>query len=118
MVRSHKQPSIQSLLKLVEPNIKHVAPGLSHKLSDRSFGSDHVPFQQAGIPCFLAIEMDDTDYPSYHRISDDIQNVNMTQAISITMSIAAISLDLIGLDNLQNGTIVDQNESAFEALEL
>ena len=47
-----------------------IAPKLDRSTTTVSFGSDHVPFQQAGIPCYLAIEMDDTAYPGYHKTSD------------------------------------------------
>ena len=35
-----------------------------------SWGSDHVPFQQAGIPAFLAIDYDYGSYPGYHQTND------------------------------------------------
>jgi hypothetical protein len=44
-----------------------------------SWGSDHVPFQDAGIPAFLAIEDDWDVYGCYHRICDtyDIQDYDI-----------------------------------------
>lgn len=35
-----------------------------------SFGSDHVPFQNEGIPAFLAIETEYDSYPCYHQTCD------------------------------------------------
>lgn len=35
-----------------------------------SFGSDHVPFQDVGIPAFLAIETEYASFPCYHRTCD------------------------------------------------
>lgn len=50
---------------------------------------DHVPFQQAGIPCFLAIELDDVDYPGYHRTTDTVSYMNYDQALDILKGLAA-----------------------------
>jgi hypothetical protein len=43
---------------------------LSRDFSFYSFGSDHVPFQDAGIPAILAIDLDWNQYPDYHRTTD------------------------------------------------
>lgn len=60
-------------MKLVESNTHQYAPDLQVALSDNSFGSDHVSFQRAGIPAILGIELDDTNYPHYHRVTDTVR---------------------------------------------
>jgi Zn-dependent M28 family amino/carboxypeptidase len=64
--------------------------------SFHSFGSDHVSFQRAGIPAVLLIELDDTDYPNYHRSTDVLndQNVNGDQSIAILRGLAASVYEL------------------------
>ena len=71
--------AILELMDVVYANTGIYAPSLSIKTTTKSFGSDHVPFQQAGIPAILAIERDDTDYPDYHRTGDSVKNVNTAQ---------------------------------------
>jgi hypothetical protein len=41
------------------------------------FGSDHVPFIRAGIPCVLTIENDWDEYSAYHTSRDTIENVRL-----------------------------------------
>ena len=43
---------------------------ISRDFSYFSFGSDHVPFQDAGIPAILAIDLDWASYAPYHRTTD------------------------------------------------
>jgi hypothetical protein len=43
---------------------------ISRQFSYFSFGSDHVPFQDAGIPAILAIDLDWGSYPYYHSTGD------------------------------------------------
>lgn len=43
---------------------------LGTRLDYYSWGSDHVPFQDEGFPCFLAIERDWASYPCYHDTCD------------------------------------------------
>lgn len=47
------------------------------------WGSDHVPFIQAGVPCFLAIQRDDINYFAYHSIKDKESSMNYDQAMGI-----------------------------------
>lgn len=63
------------------------------KTTTISFGSDHVPFQQAGIPCFLAIQLDDTDYPHYHRNTDTVAYANYDQALDIIKGLVGTLAD-------------------------
>lgn len=62
--------------------------------STHSFGSDHVPFQEAGIPAFLAIERDETSYPYYHKTGDTWHNVDELQSKSIMRGMVATLFDL------------------------
>jgi hypothetical protein len=64
-----------------------------------SWGSDHVPFQQAGIPAFLAIDWDWGSYPHYHQTSDTWANVASTAHIGyeITQACAATLAEVAGL---------------------
>jgi len=64
-----------------------------------SWGSDHVPFQQAGIPAFLAIDWNWGSYPHYHQTSDSWANVAATAHIAteITQACAATLAEVAGL---------------------
>jgi len=64
-----------------------------------SWGSDHVPFQQAGIPAFLAIDYDYEDYPYYHQTTDTWFRIRDTVplGLQITRASAATLADLAGL---------------------
>lgn len=64
-----------------------------------SFGSDHVPFQQAGYPAFLAIDFDYDSYPYYHRATDTWSRIIATAplATQIARADAATLADVAGL---------------------
>lgn len=64
-----------------------------------SFGSDHVPFQQAGYPAFLAIDFDYDSYPHYHRATDTWSQIIATAplATQIARADAATLADVAGL---------------------
>ncbi|HQP46845.1 MAG TPA: M28 family peptidase, partial [Flexilinea sp.] len=50
--------------------------GLSNIFQDKekySIYDDHIPFLQIGIP---AVDLIDFDYPAWHTLADDIQNVS------------------------------------------
>jgi Zn-dependent M28 family amino/carboxypeptidase len=85
-------------MRVVEGNTKEYAPELEVKLTDNSFGSDHVSFQRAGIPAVLAIELDDTNYPHYHRATDTVSETTPKQAVDIIKGFAATLVDLVGVD--------------------
>jgi hypothetical protein len=61
-----------------------------------SFGSDHVPFQQAGIPAFLAIDWDYPTYPHYHRDTDTSNKIDPTLGVQIMKAMIATLADLAG----------------------
>eukprot|EP00041_Stephanoeca_diplocostata_P034128 m.1146498 g.1146498 ORF g.1146498 m.1146498 type:complete len:516 (-) comp24467_c0_seq16:3233-4780(-) len=89
---------ILKLLDLAAENIATYSPKLEVKKTTTSFGSDHVSFQRAGIPAILGIELDDTNYPHYHKATDTINEVTSTQAVDILQGVAATLVDLAGLD--------------------
>ncbi len=53
------------------------------------FGSDHVPFIDAGIPCVLTIQNDWDQYPAYHTSRDTIGNVRIDMGSGILRMNAA-----------------------------
>ncbi len=67
-----------------------------------SWGSDHVPFQQAGIPAFLAIDYDYDLYAPYHRTTDTWSAIAATAplATQICRAGAATLADAAGLHPL------------------
>eukprot|EP00004_Rigifila_ramosa_P017619 TRINITY_DN42_c0_g1_i6.p1 TRINITY_DN42_c0_g1~~TRINITY_DN42_c0_g1_i6.p1 ORF type:complete len:447 (+),score=128.36 TRINITY_DN42_c0_g1_i6:27-1343(+) len=87
-------PSISALMEIMEDNVQVYAPALQITKTYNSYGSDHVPFQQAGLPAFLSIELDDTDYPGYHRTTDQINYLSVDQSIAILRGLAGTIWDL------------------------
>ena len=72
----------------VMENNTNVLTDIANQKDYFSFGSDHVPFQQAGIPAFLAIEYDYDDYPGYHQTSDTWSQIAGTGVIGTQITIA------------------------------
>ncbi len=52
------------------------APELGTLLSTQPYGSDHIPYLEAGVRALLTIQGDDTDYPHYHASTDTPSNMN------------------------------------------
>lgn len=96
-IEGTRDSAIQSLMQVYYQNMQQLAPSLSSAFSNNSFGSDHVPFQRAGIPCILLIEQDDTAYPSYHRTTDTFDKCNTRQGVSIAHGLAGALCDTAGL---------------------
>eukprot|EP01116_Phalansterium_solitarium_P008978 TRINITY_DN22953_c0_g1_i1.p1 TRINITY_DN22953_c0_g1~~TRINITY_DN22953_c0_g1_i1.p1 ORF type:complete len:456 (-),score=133.87 TRINITY_DN22953_c0_g1_i1:581-1768(-) len=87
--------SYMSLIELADFNFRNFSGnGLTVATSTYSFGSDHVSFQEAGIPAFLAIERDETEYPYYHRTGDTWENISTQQSESIMRGMVATLYDL------------------------
>jgi hypothetical protein len=59
----------EPLMSLFVDNLVQYS-GIPYREDYYSWGSDHVPFQQAGIPAFIAINMDYNDYPYWESIND------------------------------------------------
>ncbi len=73
-----------------------------------AFGSDHVPFIQAGLPALLTIENDWSQYPHYHSSSDLPEHVTQDMGYQVLrMNVAALA-DMIGI---QGGIFADGFES-------
>lgn len=65
-------------------------------VSYNPFGSDHIPYLNAGLDSLLVIENDYPSYPAYHRTSDTIENVNLVQGRETIKMNVAVMADLIG----------------------
>jgi len=91
-----RDAAVKALVASAEADMKEFGDNLTVVTTDFSFGSDHVPFQEAGIPAFLAIERDDTDYHSYHRTTDVAANCNADQSVAILRGLAATMCDAAG----------------------
>lgn len=65
-------------------------------VSYNPFGSDHVPFLEAGIPSVLTIENDWDAYRDYHKSSDRIENVRLDMGGQILRMNAAALGHLAG----------------------
>jgi len=69
---------------------------LDQNFSFFSFGSDHVPFQDAGIPAILCIDLDWDEYPDYHRTTDVFANVDPDFGVQIARAGVATIAHLAG----------------------
>jgi len=57
-----------------------------------AWGSDHVPYLDAGIPALLTIENDWSQYPDYHRTTDLPANLTIAMAEEILkMNVGALA---------------------------
>lgn len=81
-----------------------VATSLRVVRSYSPFGSDHVPFIQAGIPSILTIENDWDSYPDYHSSRDTMKNVRDDMGGQVLRMNAAAIAALAG--GLQGGTLL------------
>jgi len=90
IIEGTRNAAISALMDRYEAALRLWSPRLTIQKNYNSFGSDHVPFQRAGIPAFLAIEQDDTNYPHYHRSTDTIQWCNPDQSVDIVKGLAAL----------------------------
>jgi hypothetical protein len=72
---------------------------IAYETSFFSWGSDHVPFQQAGIAALLAIDLDWDEYPHYHQTSDTWQQLATTSELGgqITRAVGGALADVAGL---------------------
>lgn len=83
----------ESLMALFQSNVTSLAQIASRK-DYFSFGSDHVPFQQGGIPAFLAIDWDYGSYDHYHRTTDTWQRLDPTLGHRIVKAMAGTLADM------------------------
>ncbi len=96
----------ETLMSVMEDAVADHTALLSRK-DYYSWGSDHVPFQQAGIPAFLAIDWDWGSYPHYHQTSDTWANVASTAHIGfeISQACAATLAEVAGLQPVVSDTV-------------
>ena len=92
------QAAWEELMQTMATNVAAYTPCIYVK-DYYSWGSDHVPFQQAGIPAFLAIDYDYDAYPYYHQTTDTWSHIQgtATLGLQITRAAAATLADLAGL---------------------
>lgn len=69
---------------------------LDRQYSFFSFGSDHVSFQDAGIPAILAIDLDWDEYPYYHRVTDTADKIDPDFGVQIARAGVATIAHLAG----------------------
>jgi len=69
---------------------------LDREFSFFSFGSDHVPFQDAGIPAILCIDLDWDEYGPYHRSWDTYDETDPAFALEIATAGMATAAQLAG----------------------
>jgi hypothetical protein len=83
-----------------------------------SWGSDHVPFQQAGIPAFLAIDYDYDAYAPYHRTTDTWSAISATAplATQICRAGSATLADAAGLQPLYVSGVPEASARAMPVL--
>lgn len=97
-IRIEGQTAWESLMSAMAANVDALTD-LGWQKDYYSWGSDHVPFQQAGYPAFLAIDYDYDAYAHYHRTTDTWAAIAATAAMSVQVARAGAGLvaDLAGL---------------------
>jgi len=83
----------EPLMAVFESNVQSLA-NIGYRKDYNSFGSDHVPFQNAGIPAFLAIDWDYPFYADYHRTTDTYNKLDTELGWRITKAMAGALADL------------------------
>ncbi len=118
-VRIEGETPWEWLMSIMEENV-NTFTDISNRKDYYSWGSDHVPFQQAGIAAFLAIDWDWNTYPYYHGIGDTWDRiaatahigVQITRACAATLAdVAILQPDLIGVG--EPPPVADTRLSAF-----
>jgi hypothetical protein len=78
-----------------------------------AWGSDHVPYLDAGVPALLTIENDWSQYPDYHSTSDVPANLTIAMAEEILrMNVGALAnlidakTDHLFSDGFESGNLV------------
>jgi hypothetical protein len=61
-----------------------------------AFGSDHIPYLDAGIPTLLTIESDYAVYPGYHRTTDVPENISVPMGREVLKMNVAVLADMAG----------------------
>ncbi|RKX31957.1 MAG: hypothetical protein DRP71_12690 [Verrucomicrobia bacterium] len=97
-VRIEGETPWEWLMSIMESNTG-LFTDIGNQKDYNSWGSDHVPFQQAGIPAFLAIDYDYGSYPGYHQTNDNWNQIAFSAQIGtqITIASAATMAEVAGL---------------------
>ncbi len=97
-VRIEGETEWEWLMTAMGQNVDAVTD-IAYRKDYDSWGSDHVPFQQAGIAAFLAIDWDWNQYPYYHRTNDTWSNIADTAHLGLQIARAAAGTlaDVAGL---------------------
>ena len=74
---------------------KDEAKRLKITVSYRPWGSDHIPFLKAQVPCFLFIEDEFDANPNYHQLSDKSEFINIALSAEFVRVTAAALLNMI-----------------------
>lgn len=108
------QTAWEWLMTTMEDNVTGYTDIMSEK-TYHSWGSDHVPFQQAGIAAFLAIDMDWSEYPYYHSTNDTWGAIEATSGLGLQIARAAAGTlaDVAGL--VGAATAVEEVPEAYAA---
>lgn len=90
IVELETSPSQEKLARwLAELTLQYTK--LTPKVTLGAWGSDHVPFLDAGVPAILTIEDWDTKTPCYHRACDTPETLNYGYAAEIAkLNLAAV----------------------------
>ena len=88
-----------ALMQALRANVQGLGV-LSSALSYNPFGSDHMPFIQAGLPALLAIDLDWAEYSDYHRSTDTFDKIDPTLGYQIARAIAGTAVDLAGISTV------------------
>jgi hypothetical protein len=89
-------PDVTALMDVVQANLQQWT-ALTYARSTFSWGSDHVPFQTAGIPATLTIELDEDEYDPYHTGYDTFDKVRPEMGAEVVRVMAGCVADLAGL---------------------
>lgn len=86
----------QELMFALRDNVNQWTP-MNSALSYYSYASDHVSFQNAGIPALLAIELDELQYTDYHRSTDTFDKVDPALGAQVARAMAGSIADIAGV---------------------
>lgn len=97
-VRIEGQTAWEWLMSAMADNVV-ACSDIAYRKDYHSYGSDHVPFQQAGIAAFLAIDWDWASYPFYHSTGDGWRRIENTAHLGhqIARAAAGTLADVAGL---------------------
>lgn len=116
-IRIEGQTAWESLMSAMAANVAALTD-LGWQKDYYSWGSDHVPFQQAGYPAFLAIDYDYDAYAHYHRTTDTWAAIAATAAMSVQVARAGAGLvaDMAGLQPAYVAAVGEAAPAALPAL--